>query len=166
MRNLVPILTSLAVLLVACLGFIPGSESNASAAQEVRAALSAMLRENSTSTEDASLWHSLSQMYADRAFAPLWFPAGHPTSQASALTLELHRAEERGLRSTDYAIGRHTASSDLTSPTDIARADLELSLAAARFVCDLHSGRVAPRDVGYDLQVARPRFEHFPLPLR
>jgi L,D-transpeptidase YcbB len=159
MRILVRILTSLAVLLVACPGFVPGSESNASAAQEVRAALSVMLRENSTSTEDASLRHSLSQMYADRAFALLWFPAGHPTSQASALTLELHRAEERGLRSTDYGIGRYTTSSDLASPTDIARADLELSLAAARFVCDLHSGRVAPRDVGYDLQVARPRFD-------
>jgi hypothetical protein len=52
-----------------------------------------MLQEDSTSTEEAgSLRHSLAQMYADRAFAPLWYSAGHPTSQAGALTLELNRA--------------------------------------------------------------------------
>jgi len=98
-------------------------------------------------------------MYADRAFAPLWFPAGHPTPQAGALTLELNHAEERGLRSADYAPGTHASSSALATPVDLARADITLSLAAARFICDLHQGRVAPRDVGYHLQVANPPFD-------
>jgi murein L,D-transpeptidase YcbB/YkuD len=159
LRIAVPILACVAMPLIAWLNLVPGSENHAFAAQEVRAALSAMLREDHASPEDGSLRHSLSQMYADRAFAPLWFPAGHPTSQASALTLELNRAEERGLHPSDYDVGRHATAGYLAASTDIARADLALSLAAARLVSDLHSGRVAPRDVGHDLQVARPPFD-------
>src|SRR3569833_105728 len=158
MRIIAPIVACVAVLLTACPRFISGSENHVFATQQARAALSAMLQDR-TSSEDAPFRKSLSQMYADRAYAPLWFAAGQPTSQASALTLELRRAEERGLRSADYGVGRHTISADPAIPTDIARADLELSFAAVRFVSDLHQGRVAPGDVGYDLKVTRLSFD-------
>lgn len=159
MRIPVPIVACLAALLIARLSLVTGSESNIFAAQEVRAASSAMLHEDGALVEDASFRRSVAQMYAGRAFAPIWFPAGHPTAQATALTLELHRAEERGLRSADYALGRYATSSRLADARDIARADLQLSIAAARLISDLHQGRVAPRDVGYDLQVARTSFD-------
>jgi murein L,D-transpeptidase YcbB/YkuD len=40
-----------------------------------------------------------------------------------------------------------------------AQVDVALSAAAARFVTDLHQGRVAPRELGYDLDVTRPDFD-------
>ncbi|HEY6926756.1 MAG TPA: L,D-transpeptidase family protein, partial [Steroidobacteraceae bacterium] len=158
MRILVPI-ACLAMLPTAWPNLVSGSENNAFAAQEVRTALAAMPQQDSPSAEDASLRHSLSQMYAHRAFAPLWFAEGHSTPQAGALILELNHAEERGLRPGDYALPAHAPPGDLPAATDIARMDVALSLAAARFIRDLHSGRVTPRAVGYDLQVVKPAFD-------
>lgn len=157
--RILPIVAWLAILLTDWPGSVHGSDNNAYATQEIHSTLAAMLQEGGTSIEDVPLRRSLSQMYADRAFAPLWFPEGHPTSQAGALILELNHAEERGLRAADYALGRLAPSSNPAELAEIARKDLALSVAAARFVSNLHSGRVAPHEVGHDLQVARGPFD-------
>src|SRR5581483_6517319 len=80
-----------------------------------------------------------------RAAAPLWFSGTQLTQQAIDVMSEMRHADARGLRASDYAIDELS--------------DGSLSLAVARFVSDLHSGRVDPRQLGYDLDVARPKFD-------
>jgi L,D-transpeptidase YcbB len=81
--------------------------------------------------------------------APSWYSGGHPTQQTLSLAYELRHAEERGLRSSDY----QTAAP--SSPQD----DAAFGSAVARFVTDLHLGRVKPADVGFDLEMSRPAFD-------
>ncbi|HVW67854.1 MAG TPA: peptidoglycan-binding protein, partial [Steroidobacteraceae bacterium] len=103
-------------------------------------------------------WRNLLlRVYEARSFTPLWLTAGRLTPQAIALLSELRGAEQRGLRASDYA-GDFVPPPNATA-ADIARSDVRLSLAAARFISDLHNGRVAPSDVGYHLDISRPAFD-------
>lgn len=109
-----------------------------------------------------------------------WFSDGHPTRQAAAIVSEMLHAEDRGLRSADYGVAaivraipelagtpaaRATDSatpvSDQVAPVraDTATADAWLTLAISRFVSDLHSGRIDPHAIGYDLEIDRPKFD-------
>ncbi len=112
--------------------------------------------------------------------APLWFSGGHPTPQVIAIVSAMRHAEERGLRPADYGIDEllrvipELAGASPAAPAgatglpsnaatqarmDIATADARLTLTISRFVSDLHSGRVDPHEIGYDLDVARPKFD-------
>ncbi len=105
----------------------------------------------------------LNDIYASRAYVPLWIKAGALTPQASAMIGQLRTAETYGLRSVDYVdcagagqalcagfnTGRVAAGADF---------DLALTAAAVRFFRHLHFGRVDPRQAGFDL-----RFERAPL---
>ncbi len=88
--------------------------------------------------------------------APLvWFRGDRPTASAQAVIQELLTAEDRGLDPADYAastlIAELTTNLTATDPAARRAFDLRLSTAVAHFVADLHAGRVAPRDVGHDL---------------
>jgi L,D-transpeptidase YcbB len=112
--------------------------------------------------------------------APLWFTDGHPTRQAVAIVSQMRNAEEVGLRPADYGVaeltraipelaeasaapaaGAAVAVSSSVAPTreDIASADAWLTLAIARFVSDLHFGRIDPHQMGYELDIERPKFD-------
>lgn len=96
---------------------------------------------------------------ADPTQAP-WFVDGRPTRAALELVSELNHAERRGLRSTDYRareLQAAVAASGRSGPADLGRLGEAISVAAARFVSDLHSGRVLPSEVGYDLDAPAPR---------
>jgi murein L,D-transpeptidase YcbB/YkuD len=131
----------------------------------IRSALTATARPESQ-TSDEQRWRTdLLEDYKARSFAPLWLSNGQPTSQAVAVLSELRRAEDRGLRSSDYGTeklvrefpGASTVSATTSANTE--RIDVALGLTLARFVSDLHSGRVEPRKAGYDLDVSRPSFD-------
>lgn len=103
------------------------------------------------------------------ALVGLWFVGTHPTPQAVSITAELRHAAQRGLRPGDYGVedlvqavpelaGPVGAASPNPTPTVVAQVDAALTVAVERFVADLHSGRVNPREVGYDLDVVRPKF--------
>src|SRR3569833_2571075 len=119
MRIIAPIVACVAVLLTACPRFISGAENHVFATQQARAALSAMLQDR-TSSEDAPFRKSLSQMYADRAYAPQRFAAGQPTSQASALTLGVGRAGGRGGRAAGGGGGRRARAAGPAGATGVA----------------------------------------------
>ena len=104
------------------------------------------------------------------ALVGLWFVGAHPTRQAVSVTAELRHAAERGLRPEDYGIdelvravpelaGPMEGASQNPTPAVVSQVDAALTVAVGRFVSDLHSGRVSPREVGYDLDVARPKFD-------
>lgn len=112
--------------------------------------------------------------------ASLWFSGAHPTRQAIAVVWQIRHAEERGLRPADYRVDEllqgipelagdsaapaadsaaAASTSHALAPMNIATAEASLSFVITRFVSDLHSGRVDPHEVDYDLDIARPNFD-------
>lgn len=94
---------------------------------------------------------------ATAAAAPRWFNGTQLTRPAVNLLGEMRAAESRGLDSRDYR-GNELATAIATlspraGPAAIARLDAAFSASAARFVNDLHAGRVSPSAAGHDLAV-------------
>jgi murein L,D-transpeptidase YcbB/YkuD len=90
----------------------------------------------------------------------LWVRDGKLTRSALALLAEMRDAEKYGLRPGDYSADALLARA--TRPlhgADALGLDGELSRSIARFVTHLHAGRIAPRSVGYDLDVPHSTFD-------
>lgn len=130
----------------------PYSESNA--ADSVRTELAAL---HNRPVAGRDRYSSVLALYTSRSFEPLWLTEEGPTRQALELLSEMGRAQARGLRPMDYNV--EPVSRQLNTPNDIARRDVQLTLAAAQFVGDLHDGRVDPREAGYDLEIPRPHID-------
>jgi murein L,D-transpeptidase YcbB/YkuD len=149
-------------LLIGCLwlallaGAVPAEASDQPAGFEAaaRASLSGHVRD--VALWDLARWRdSLVSLYAQRAYAPIWFREGRLTPAAAALLRELASIEERGLLAADYdAAGLQRQ----TSTSASAHLDVVLSVTAARLASDLSQGRIKPSAVGYDLDVPRPDF--------
>ena len=103
----------------------------------------------------------LVQAYAMRDYAPLWIDGGRATPQARGLLHALEAAPTRGLDRGDYEAGTIAARlGELrSSPAQAAQFDLALSIAAVRFVSDLHFGRVTPAAVEFHLEVPPTRLD-------
>jgi murein L,D-transpeptidase YcbB/YkuD len=101
------------------------------------------------------------KLYADLGYRLLWSEAGKPTAVAIGLIQELRRAADRGLDPDDYPGNRLAEIADgLGGPArsdegQWALFDAGLSLAALRFLSDLHVGRIDPATVGHKLTVER-----------
>jgi L,D-transpeptidase YcbB len=115
---------------------------------------------------DAPRWRgSIAALYAQRAFTPLWFSAGHQTAAADALIGQLRNVEDRGLIAADYdgerlaALAADVARQVPADPTAIARFDVALTLVAARLTSDLHVGRINPAEVGFELDIQPESFD-------
>lgn len=160
MRIFTPSSVALVALLVAAAGIperdVAVGSSFGSPEADIRAALAAAPQGLAKEPSPQHDW--LLDLYRRRGFSPLWFSGARPTQQAIELVSELRRAAERGLRSSDYPADTLAPVAGAASPA-IAQLDIRLSLGAARFVSDLHDGRVDPREVGYDLKIARPPFD-------
>jgi murein L,D-transpeptidase YcbB/YkuD len=130
-----------------------------------RAALTATVHPERQASDENRWRADLLEAYKARSFAPLWLSGGHPTSQAVAVLSELRRAEDRGLRPSDYGTEElvrempSAGAGSVTTSTNTARLDVSLSLTLARFVSDLHSGRVEPQKAGHDLDISSPNFD-------
>jgi L,D-transpeptidase YcbB len=158
MRAVTSLLIAFAILLLATIGIFKHDVAHGSSFANSEAELRALLTAAPSSSAKELSWRaSLLDVYRQRGFTPLWFSGARPSHQAIELASELRGAEERGLRSTDYPA--NLGASAAGTPVDILRVDIRLTLAAARFVSDLHDGRVQPRDVGFDLKIARPPFD-------
>jgi murein L,D-transpeptidase YcbB/YkuD len=94
---------------------------------------------------------------AASASAPRWFSGTQLTRPAVNLLGEMRAAESRGLDSRDYRGNELAAAVAALSPNaadaEVAALDAAFSASAARFVADLHAGRVSPRQAGHDLAV-------------
>jgi murein L,D-transpeptidase YcbB/YkuD len=89
------------------------------------------------------------------AAAPRWFNGTQLTRPAVNLLGEMRAAESRGLDSREYRGNELATAIAALSPraeaAAIARLDAAFSASAARFLTDLHVGRVSPRTAGHDL---------------
>jgi murein L,D-transpeptidase YcbB/YkuD len=102
---------------------------------------------------------------ARQAYAPLWHVQGQLTPAARAFIGQLQQVEARGLLLADYDGPRFAALATehderrLAADDAVARLDVALSATAARLASDLHVGRIAPAEVGYDLDVRGPTLD-------
>jgi len=94
------------------------------------------------------------RFYAALDRHPAWSGRERALDQALAL------AWSHGLDPADYAVELEEASLALPGDTSAAaRRDLAMSATALRFVADLHSGRLVPRDLGRSWGIETPAFD-------
>ncbi len=108
--------------------------------------------------DDPRWRENLLAMYGRRAWQPLWSGPTGVTKAAQYLLVLLQEAANYGLDPRDYRASELSAqglaqASSLSSAAARRTFDAALSTAAARFISDLHSGRVDPRRLGHDLDV-------------
>ena len=106
---------------------------------------------------------AITAWYAARSGQPAWFRGTQLTRPAAALLGEMRAAEARGLDSEDYggnAFARTIAElSSRADGTRIRELDQAFTVRAARFIGDLHFGRVTPKAAGHDLEVPHARLD-------
>jgi murein L,D-transpeptidase YcbB/YkuD len=107
----------------------------------------------------------IGKFYQDNGYRLLWSDGEKPTAAAIVLLQELRQAAARGLEPEDYPGNRlaYLLIDLIDSPhagiEQWALFDASLSLAAIRFLSDLHYGRVEPSAVGHNLTVERIRLD-------
>ncbi|MDE1160340.1 MAG: L,D-transpeptidase family protein [Acidobacteriaceae bacterium] len=111
------------------------------------------------------------QFYDDRNFELAWTRDGKPTAAATALITLFTHADEKGLNPDDYDASRWAArvariedirkkkQTDENAQTVIAQFDAAMTISSMRFVSDLHSGRVNPQTLNFDIDVPAKRAE-------
>jgi murein L,D-transpeptidase YcbB/YkuD len=104
----------------------------------------------------------LQRLYGRAAWQPLWLQGTRPTPAATQLIARLAAAESLGLDPADYDaewLGAKARELDkpgsTPAPSERARFDVGLSVAAVRFVSALHRGRVSPRVAHAELFIPR-----------
>src|SRR5688572_18456237 len=99
---------------------------------------------------------ALERLYATDAGRLLWSADGHVTPQATDVVTLLERAADKGLRPSDYDAAAHRmAIAELTAraptATGMRAFDVALSRAVLRLLDHLHTGRVHPGVIGFDI---------------
>jgi murein L,D-transpeptidase YcbB/YkuD len=99
----------------------------------------------------STLRAALDTFYRNADYAPQWLIAGTP---ARAILAELEAAPSRGLDPANYDVAWLKNEIDAIyagdrTPERVARADVALTVAIARFASDLSRGRVSPAQAGF-----------------
>ena len=105
---------------------------------------------------------ALEQAYLARQYQPLWLAGGAPSPRAHRALELMEDAQADALAAADYDTRwlRGQFEALARQPGDAlrqAQLDIGLSLAFARYLRDLHSGRVDPRALGLRLDVSLKR---------
>jgi len=140
------------------------------AAAPASAAVSARLREIAASGRLAEMerrnfsdYRKLVQAAYEAAnYAPLWLNGDQPAPQALGIIKALEASAQKGLNPADYDAGRWAARVDaLKGASDEKRAvfDAALTVAAMRYISDLHIGRVNPKHFKFGIDVATKKYD-------
>ncbi len=100
--------------------------------------------------------------YESANYAPLWLNGNQPTTQALGIIKALEASAHKGLNPADYDAGRWAARVDsLRGAPDEKRAvfDVALTVAAMRYISDLHIGRVNPKHFKFGIDVATKKYD-------
>ena len=104
--------------------------------------------------------------YTQRGWTPAWVDGHKATSQAMALTQLFAASGGKGLHADDYdaalwngRLAKLTSAND----TEVAEFDTAMTVAAMRYISDLHIGRVNPQhfSFGVDVQTKKYDLPHF-----
>ncbi len=155
--------SALGLLLAAAAWASPNlhAQSVEGARAPIEKALPAAEAQLSKSALSHGAFPALLQVYTANGNAPLWSGDGQLTAQARALLQELQDAESYGLRPQDYALAGPggTAGAPAPNAEALGHFDVRLSVAALRFISDLHFGRVSPKAAGFQLEQPREPFD-------
>ena len=138
------------VLLAAPPWAVPVHAATAAAGQDVSAGIRAEVARQAKG--------QLKDFYAARGFAPLWAASGAIGPEAGALLDDLTTADIDGLKPSSYKIKslvKSVGAAGGGDPRAIAKAELKLSAAFARYVRDLR--KPAPDDMTYLDDGLKPR---------
>jgi L,D-transpeptidase YcbB len=81
---------------------------------------------------------------------PHWVNAGGLTPRAKALVAELKRADDWGLRASDFEVPTAAAKAD-AKPADLADVEVKLNMAALKYARHARGGRVDPNAISDNL---------------
>jgi murein L,D-transpeptidase YcbB/YkuD len=99
----------------------------------------------------------IAKFYEGRGYAPVWVDGVGPTPQAKAVASILQKAAQKGLNPEDYDASkwrtREEALAAASTPEEIARFDLALSVCLLRYVSALDVGRINPKHLKFDLDL-------------
>jgi murein L,D-transpeptidase YcbB/YkuD len=115
---------------------------------EVRAVEAALATaESGSDPVEKIVIQSVRDFYKARAFTALWFEAGELSPRVLELRERMDSAAEYGLDPSAYATPQMKAQRRYYDPERVAAADVAFSIAAARFVMHISSGRIRPTDI-------------------
>ena len=100
--------------------------------------------------------------YAGRGWTPAWVKGHEATTQARALSQLFARSAEKGLHPDDYDAALWPARfGALAGANDQALAafDTAMTVAAMRYISDLHIGRVNPEHFSFGVDVAKKKYD-------
>ncbi|MBE7158744.1 MAG: L,D-transpeptidase family protein, partial [Rhodospirillales bacterium] len=102
------------------------------------------------------------KFYEDRDWELAWTRDGKPTRTATEMIQLFTDADKKGLRPDDYDGQRwqEHLHNVLAAPKDenaVAQFDVALSVAAVRYLNDLHLGRINPQSLNFDINVPAKR---------
>ncbi len=110
------------------------------------------------------------QFYDARESAVAWTEDdGSPTDQAKAMIQAFTHADEKGLKPEDYdasrwperldklAAQRRNSDNSTAAQDTLAQFDAALTISSMRYLSDLHSGRVNPQQLNFDIDVPSKR---------
>jgi murein L,D-transpeptidase YcbB/YkuD len=105
----------------------------------------------------------LEAFYRPSGYKLVWLRDGTPTAQAAELIQILQNADEEGLRAEDYDGSRWpqrlTMLQAAHTETDEANFDAALTVCIMRYLSDLHIGRINPRHLDFDFDVAHKKLD-------
>jgi murein L,D-transpeptidase YcbB/YkuD len=102
--------------------------------------------------------------YQSVNYAPVWIRNGQPTPQALTVIAAVEASRQKGLDPDDYdaalwpqRLNALKASSG--SADTIAKFDVALTVAAMRYISDLHIGRVNPKHFQFGMDVEQKKYD-------
>ena len=111
------------------------------------------------------------EFYRPTGFAFAWIRQSKPTRQALDLIAAFRSADQQGLRPEDYegprwagrlqALDKEALSGQASAAIDgdRARFDMAVTICAMRYVSHLHSGRVHPSQLHYNLDIGQTTYD-------
>jgi L,D-transpeptidase YcbB len=101
-------------------------------------------------------------VYDASNFTPVWLNDVQPTPQALAVIQALEASREKGLNPDDYDAsrwsGRLNALRSSPTPDTLATFDAALTVAAMRYISDLHIGRVNPKHFSFGIDIEQKKY--------
>ena len=100
------------------------------------------------------------QFYGDRNWEVAWTRDGKPTDQATRLIQIFGDAAKKGLQPEDYDSSRWAQRTQALAggnADSIAQFDVAMTVAAMRYMSDLHLGRINPQSLDFDIDVPARR---------
>jgi murein L,D-transpeptidase YcbB/YkuD len=101
-------------------------------------------------------------VYEASNYAPLWLNGDQPTAQALGVIKAVEASEQKGLNPADYdALRWSERVNALRGSADAKRAEFDaaLTVAALRYISDLHIGRVNPKHFNFGIDVQSKKYD-------